>query len=230
MTSNYYIDDDTLVELDILRRLANAEKALNDPKLNAVSADNSAIRSDLYRQIKRLVQDHKEFIRGTQERFSEAVGVIVGRFQLDKLHAGHKCLIETVRSRHQCYAVAIGITVDGTPTQKDPLSYHMRASMILEDFKDCVTFPIQDINDDDVWSKKLDEAIRQAFPQGTVRLYGGRDSFIPAYTGEFPTTEITAVDGTSGTEVRNRVGASPASNAEFRKGLIYGLQNTKENK
>lgn len=230
MQNNYYVDDNTLIELDILRRLVNAEKSLGDAELNKICPENSAIRSEVYRQIKALVRQHEEAIDKTREKFGEAVGVIVGRFQLDKLHAGHKCLIETVRSRHQCYAVAIGITADGITTSKDPLSYHMRASMILEDFKDCVAFPIQDINDDTVWSKNLDEAMRQAFPQGTIRLYGGRDSFIPAYNGGFPTTEITAVDGTSGTEARNRVGASPASNAEFRKGVIFGTQNARNKK
>ena len=57
------------------------------------------------------------------------IGVVVGRFQVDDLHEGHKCLLNFARRRHPNLVVFIGVpALEGT--RNNPLSYQLREQMI----------------------------------------------------------------------------------------------------
>jgi hypothetical protein len=219
-----YVDEETLTELVLLRRLAHAHHRLKEAQHGPMNEEQQAMSSHYYGQINRILDDYAKVVRKDRERYGEAVGVVVGRFQIPELHDGHRFILETVRKRHPNFAVAIGIAHD-LATIKDPLTYNMRATMIQEEFHDCVTMPIPDVKEsDEVWSRNLDLAIRIAFPVGGIRLYGSRDSFIPSYHGQFPTTEISPAESWTGTQMRAKVGEEPLNNAEFRRGVIFATQ------
>jgi bifunctional NMN adenylyltransferase/nudix hydrolase len=154
------------------------------------------------------------------------IGVIIGRFQVHKLHEGHKKLIETVLKNHKKTIVVLGCTdVLGGP--RNPLDFVSRKMMIEESYPEIsAVIPHKDQVSDTLWSSKLDEKIKEVYNKGSVLLYGSRDSFIPHYKGKFDVRELEATTYHSGTEIRHDVAAETKSSELFRAGVIYGLANT----
>ena len=152
------------------------------------------------------------------------IGVIVGRFQVHKLHKGHHDLIQSVKKRHRKVLIAIG----NSPllvTRNNPLDYQTRARMLQKEYPDIMVTPIKDEPTDDGWSKVLDSKIREVFEQGTVTIYGSRDSFIPYYTGAYPTVELDPSVNISATEIRNSVSLDVRDSEDFRHGVVYAAYN-----
>ncbi len=152
------------------------------------------------------------------------VGVIVGRFQVHKLHEGHLALFQQVSILHEKIIVFIGVAPTGI-TRRNPLDFDTRKKMIQADYPDFTFVPLMDCKEDSVWSKKLDEKIAEQVVYGEATLYGGRDSFIPHYNGRHKVHELVLPKSISGTIMRedltNRVMQDPA----FRAGIIYAAQN-----
>ena len=81
--------------------------------------------------------------------------------------------------------------------------------------------------DDHEWSKELDRRIREVFPVGTVTLYGGRDSFIPYYSGQFACREVepSVYIAASGTLERRNASLEVRSSVDWRAGVVYAAYN-----
>ncbi len=161
----------------------------------------------------------------TIEQAATDVGVIVGRWQVDDLHEAHARLIEEVKAQHKKVIIFVGLSdiLGGTV---DPLDYPTRAAMLLHYHPGVTVLPIQDVPTcDKEWSKNLDAAIRTVCPIGEPLLYGGRESFVQHYTGEFPTVELDALRHPSGTDIRKEVGREVRASSDFRAGVIYSTFN-----
>jgi len=153
------------------------------------------------------------------------VGALVCRFQVEKLHEAHKKLIEEVISRHN-NRVIIFIGVSPTMgTKENPLDFITRKSMVESAFPGIVVLPLMDCSRDEVWSKNLDTQIRTVYPLGKVCLYGGRDSFLKSYCGQFDAHEFPTHDYRPGYEVREAIGKESINSEDFRSGVIYSTQN-----
>lgn len=159
------------------------------------------------------------------------VGVVVARFQVDELTKSHVDLIHTVAKYHHRVIIFLGLApTRGDP--EDPLDYQMRKQMLLQAFDEAdldadldVLF-IRDKNDDVAWSADLDFQISNLIgPTHTVTLYGGRDAFVNAYTGRYPTQELEGKHYDSGTEVRNKISKRVKGSRDFRAGVIWGSRN-----
>jgi bifunctional NMN adenylyltransferase/nudix hydrolase len=110
-------------------------------------------------------------------------GVIVGRFQVNSLHAGHLELFRQVSEKHDRVIVFIGVPRT-VPTKRNPLDFETRKKMIQADYPDFVILPLRDEKHDNYWSNRLDDSIASVTQfTGDVTLYGGRDSFVPHYYG-----------------------------------------------
>lgn len=167
------------------------------------------------------------------------VGVVVGRFQIDRLHTGHQDLLDAVAQRSDVLIVVLGGN-ENRGSKRNPLDFIARKAMIEEWFaKECdaditgrhlVVMFQQDQASDEVWSQNLDRMVRQAFPGASITLYGGRDSFLKHYKGKILTEDLTSTletrQGISATSVRAEIGKVPGTTDEFRRGVIYGSQNT----
>jgi len=160
----------------------------------------------------------------TVEQANADVGVIIGRWQVDDLHEAHTALIEEVRANHKKVIVFVGLS-DILGGIVDPLDYPTRAAMLIHHYPDVTVLPIKDIGSNEEWSKNLDAAIRTVDPIGTALLYGGRDSFVRHYTGQFETLELDALRHPSGTEIREDVGREVRASSDFRAGVIYSTFN-----
>ena len=153
------------------------------------------------------------------------IGVIIGRFQIHQLHEAHKELISNVISNHRRVIVFLGVT-PVLMTKKNPLDFPTRKAMIEEEFGNSLTVAaIPDFSDDDKWSKALDSRIREIHQIGDVLLYGGRDSFLGHYSGQFPTKELEQDTFVSGTEVRKNISKDILRSPDFRAGVIYATYN-----
>lgn len=154
------------------------------------------------------------------------IGVLIGRFQVPELHGAHKELIDKVAGWHKKFLILLGCS----PTlvsRHNPLDFQARKLMINAHYPDLPVVPLMDCPDDHEWSKELDRRIREVFPVGSVTLYGGRDSFIPFYSGQFPCQEVepSAYVAASGTLERRNASLEVRSSADWRAGVVYAAYN-----
>ena len=152
-------------------------------------------------------------------------GIIVGRFQCPDLHEAHLDLIQSVVDRHTKVLMFLGLSPAKT-TYNNPLDFEARKQMVLEKFPNINVLYIKDQKEDSVWAHNLDNQIGDLIgPNQSVVLYGGRDSFIAHYTGRFPTLELEPDRIVSGTEIRKAVGRTTKGSADFRRGVIWAVEN-----
>lgn len=152
------------------------------------------------------------------------IGVIIGRFQVPDLTNAHKALIQAVKADSDGVIMFIGQN-DIKSSRRYPLSYGSVAKMINDFDSSIVTDVLYDHDSDEHWSEVVDRKIlERATPDDEVTLYGGRDSFIPHYKGQFETKEILhlGVESLSGTQTREGVG-EPMTEEE-RRGAIWASQ------
>lgn len=154
------------------------------------------------------------------------IGVIIGRFQVDNLHEGHKQLITDVLSRHDRVLILLG-TTQILSTKNNPLDFISRKLMIESEFPMVVVSNIMDYPvSNKLWSSQVDIKIKEIFPIGSVLLYGSRDSFISSYEGKFDCVELDSIYTATGTEIREKIRRGIFDNPSFRAGQIYALSNT----
>ena len=152
------------------------------------------------------------------------LGVIIGRFQVDDLHAGHVKLVEHVAAKHGHVLVLVGVSpVVGS--KRDPLDFATRQKMIQDRFPFLTVAPIPDMPTDEGWSQQLDSMVRLLCPVGSPSLYGGRDSFVPHYKGKLKVVEVELGQSSSGTDVRTVAANRIRVSSDFRAGVIYALSN-----
>jgi bifunctional NMN adenylyltransferase/nudix hydrolase len=160
-----------------------------------------------------------------EQSSKSGIGVVVGRFQTDRLTNGHINLFEEVLQKRAALMVILGSS-KAKNTKRNPLDFETRRQMIANEYPDAIIFNIWDEPTDESWSKTLDNIISENVPPGTnVMLYGSRDSFIQSYTGKFFTCQIAEKSGISGSEIRKTIGLIPIGISEFRRGAIYASQS-----
>lgn len=167
------------------------------------------------------------------------VSVVVGRFQIDKLHQGHEDLLKMVHDRGGVLCVILGGN-ENKGSKRNPLDFVTRKVMVETWYRDTygseefntnppVILHMQDCANDDIWSINLDKLLRQTFPGASFCLYGGRDSFLPYYQGKLPQLNLEGKlhdhKELSATDVRNSIGERPRITEDFRRGIIFSTQN-----
>lgn len=159
-----------------------------------------------------------------EKKNESGVGVIVGRFQVDELHAGHRFLIETVFARHREVLIGIGVS-GGLATRRDPLDFETRRRLIAEAYPQATVLPVYDRPSNEMWSRELDRLVVETFPGMPAVCYGSRDSFLSAYEGRFPKEYVKEVPGLSGTGARKKIGREAVHTKDFRAGVIHAAHH-----
>lgn len=163
-------------------------------------------------------------IRVTDEKQWD-VGVVVGRFQVDDLHAGHLELIQSVVDRHTKTLVIVGRSVLPN-SYLNPLDVQSRMQMIQAAFPEVLLAYVNDCRSDEKWSASLDRIVAELIgPNQTAVIYGGRDSFTEVYSGRFDTLVLEPTHDTSGTARRTEVARVSKASADWRAGVIWASQN-----
>ncbi len=153
------------------------------------------------------------------------VGIIVGRFQVPRLHPGQLELLLHICRQHRKVIVLLG--VPPVLNRENPLDYEARAQMINRLGLPILTAPLFDNKNNEKWSEHLDFTVSSLIsPTQTVTLYGCRDSFISAYSGKFHTEELVGDQQFwSGSRVRDETRKTVNDDYSFRAGVIWARQN-----
>lgn len=155
----------------------------------------------------------------------QGLGVVVGRFQVPKLHAGHKALIEAAIAECAKVLIVVGSPGHGGPalTIRNPLDYETREAMIKKAYPKVLVAELRDERRDEDWSTTLDMTIQKHANGAPATLYVSRDSFRPYYHGEHTNfREVPAVPKTNGTALRK--GTCIRDTEDFRRGVIYAAK------
>lgn len=152
------------------------------------------------------------------------IGVVVARFQVPYLHAGHVHLLNNAWEQSDLLLILLG--EPSQPNERNILSYDERVEMIRDYYPFAVFRRIIDHNEDYLWSEHLDETINSVsiiidHGDNGVTLFGSRDSFHKHYKGIHPYTEVPELRKFSGTNMREML--KPVNNANYRLGLIHGF-------
>ncbi len=162
---------------------------------------------------------------GGEMKNRDAVGVVIGRFQTSKLHAGHRSVISHAVKNHKDVLIVLGCPRT-RPTNRDPLDYETRKKMVLASYPEARVSELKDRYSNQAWSQALDDLVAHEFPGRNAVLYGSRNSFISSYMGKYPCVELKSVNASvSGTKIRNGVAANPLASKHFRMGMIYGIKH-----
>jgi len=154
------------------------------------------------------------------------VGVVIGRFQVDRLHPGHIELLDWINQQHKKVIVVLGISaVPGL--RENPLDFESRFQMIKEKYQQFLIVPISDTKTNEQWSTNLDRLIDKCItPSQSVILYGSRDSFISSYNGRYRTQELVGKkQDWTGTKIREGVKIQSLPSQDFRAGVIWQSYN-----
>jgi len=153
------------------------------------------------------------------------------RLQVPELHDGHRYLLNIVTTIHKNVLVFIGCT-EARLTVEDPLTFEMRAAMLKKLYPNVLVESINDNPSDMKWSMHLDDKICRyigasgsapPLPGPEPVLYGGRDSFLQRYHGNFRTFELPAAPTSSGTDAREAVEVKDTP--DFRAGMIFASKH-----
>lgn len=171
------------------------------------------------------------------------IGVIIGRFQVPELHAGHLALFEQVARENDRVVVLVGVSpVDGY-TRENPLTFGQRNAILQAQFKtgrvhtptngssndgppviELSVFPLFDQRTNEAWSDQMDALLKQTYPLDTITLYGGRNSFAESYKGKYPVTKTTFCPPQPATGTQARADIKERNTGDFYAGQIYALQ------
>ncbi len=152
-------------------------------------------------------------------------GVIIGRFQVDDIHEGHKALLDSVADSVGRLIIFVGLSPNKC-TVNNPLDFMAVRSMLQDYYPEAIIQYIKDTQSNDQWSETLDTQIDALIgPRQNVMLFGSRDSFIPYYSGKFATTELVQRSFASGSQIRRELAARSRNSRDFRAGAIWAMQN-----
>lgn len=148
------------------------------------------------------------------------IGVVVARFQIDRLHEGQQYLLDLVSLKHSEMMIVLG-TGSGFANRRDPLSYEARRIMLKKAYPLALVLPLPDHPSDEEWSRTLDELVEKMGGGQEATLYGSRESFLRVYTGKLRTERVPTLIRKSATEARKRIGSRVGASAAFRRGVIH---------
>lgn len=149
--------------------------------------------------------------------------IIIGRFQVDSLTAGHRHFIDSViRKRKNAQLVFFIGAAPYSYNTRTPIPPPMIAKMLKFHYP-CIVKIIPDNPSDEIWSQQID---REASKYKNPVLFGSRDSFIPRYYGKLKCIEIKQLQGVSGSARRKQIASNYSSNSpHFRAGIIHAVEN-----
>jgi bifunctional NMN adenylyltransferase/nudix hydrolase len=154
------------------------------------------------------------------------VGTIIGRFQTNKLHQGHRDLINFALENHRKVIILLGMSKMPNTT-KNPLDFASRKLMIQKEFPNVNILPIVDNKTNENWSEEVDKIVSIPYGEKKTVIYGSRDSFIPFYSGINDVIELEPSETYNATNIRKEIARETLDSEDFRAGVIYSTFNHK---
>lgn len=154
----------------------------------------------------------------------KTTAVVIARFQTPYLHEGHRYLLDAIRTKHRRVVVVLGVApVKGS--RRNPYDFYTRERMLKNAYPDLYVLALADHPSDAAWSHNLDLLLHDTFPGESVLLYGGRNSFLSAYTGNLAVQELSGHHPHSATAIRTEQADTVLDSDDFRLGINYAVHN-----
>lgn len=164
---------------------------------------------------------------------ADTLVVIVGRFQVPRLHPGHELLIQWAQGLGDKLMIVIG-SANEQGTWRNPLSIDSRLHM-LRGWADKIIALNDDPGDDLCWSQQLDALVNFSAVEldcEKIILVCGRDGFKSHYLGQYELREcpIEMQPEWSGTAIRAQIGKDPThyESEQFRAGVIWAIEQREQ--
>lgn len=157
-----------------------------------------------------------------------AVGVVIGRFQVAELHQGHINYIKFVLNQHHDMNIMLLGLAPTKATKRNPLDFDSRRRMIEEAFPGKFTIMYQnDLPDDKEWANAVIKNIAPIAGNRDIVLYGGRDNSLNYFPDNVKVViyEPTVYLPDNGTEQRIIAGKQVKGTKDWRLGCLYATQN-----
>lgn len=166
-------------------------------------------------------------IKPTMDPKDFEVGVIIGRFQTNRLHQGHRDLVNFALDNHKKVIILLGMSKMPNTT-KNPLDFTSRKLMIQKEFPNVNILPIVDCKTNEKWSEDVDKMVSIPYGEKKTVIYGSRDSFIPYYFGIHEVIELEPSETYNATNIRKEIARETLDSEDFRAGIIYSTFNNKD--
>jgi bifunctional NMN adenylyltransferase/nudix hydrolase len=157
------------------------------------------------------------------------LGVVIGRFQLPELHAGHRALLNRVRGLSDKVVIFVG-AAPFRLTKRNPLPVESVVKSVRANIKqsmsekDHMVLPLPDQRTDEEWSHRLDTILDSVGYGCDITLYTGRDGFNTHYKGKHKVVVLDINVDVSSTQERKTL--KPLHNVpEFRQGVVWAIEN-----
>ena len=155
------------------------------------------------------------------------IGIVVGRFQVSRLHRGHMSLLDHATINSDKLLILLGCSTN-PPNRREPLDFKTRQVMIQGHFPQAIILPQWDYPSDEVWSANITRLVHSLFPDThEAVMYGGRDSCLEHFQGGFQKEYVENIDLSSGTVEREATAKDIANSEDFRSGCIYTTYRTR---
>lgn len=162
------------------------------------------------------------------------IGVLVGSFQVHKLHSGHVQIILAMAKDYDALHIVVGRN-PAYLTNINPLGVNFVVKMLKRTVTEILTtmqtknveFKINVLDDhplDQVWSNRLDNLLVSKYSglgDVDITYCGGSTSAISHYTGRFKTKQYDLEWNISSTDRRTEVLKHPLDTTDFLAGMIY---------
>jgi bifunctional NMN adenylyltransferase/nudix hydrolase len=154
------------------------------------------------------------------------LSIVVGRFQSDTVCYALDSFIRGLGYDSKVILL-VGLS-RVLATKENPLDFETRKLMLMDAYPQAEVGYIKDHRDDAVWSQNLDEQVnrlKKKYKAENVIIYGGTETFLNTYNGEFPTDEIPMEKYVNEKLERQKIKSSVKGTADFRRGVIWAVEN-----
>ncbi len=149
------------------------------------------------------------------------IGIVVGRFQVAKLHQGHLALLDYATDNCDKLLILLGCSTN-PPNRREPLDFKTRQVMVQAQYPQAIILPQWDHPSDEIWSANIVKLVHSLFPDThEAVMFGGRDSCLSHFHGPFTKDYVNDVDLSSGTLKRQAIAKEVIAGEDFRSGCIY---------
>jgi ADP-ribose pyrophosphatase YjhB (NUDIX family) len=156
------------------------------------------------------------------------LGVLIGRFQADALHTGHLGLLDHALDNCDELLVLVG-RLPAPLNATNPLPFEAIEQMIGSEVRGHMIKPVTDNASNQLWSESVDALIDEAKAEKgceNVRIFCGRDGFIPYYHGKYSVNEVDlGCPQINASKIREEIGEEVENDAAWRRGVIWAMQN-----
>lgn len=155
----------------------------------------------------------------------EPVGVVVGRFQVPRLHEGHKAILARAAMENARVLVIVG-SANAPVTKRNPLTRDQRVQMVLRELHG--PHYVRSLNDfptNEQWVEALHTVAQGLFPDAAITLYSDQKGCGETYIragGKWPVVFTDTTTKQRGTDIRANV--KETYSPDFRAGTIHAIQ------